>query len=153
MTNSATTPNRFTHSIVKAKAFVSESYGDHSVDFDGWTDAEIFGFVAEHHTDGLEAVRQPTYAEELEAARVARKALMERDLTPEELARLRDAGDLTADYRTNCSYAVGALVFDKETGWWLSRTIARNVHDVHYALKQAATNPNVKDLHFYPEGF
>ncbi|UGL61891.1 hypothetical protein SEA_EASTWEST_7 [Arthrobacter phage EastWest] len=93
-----------------------------------------------------------TYSEMLAEAEAAREALRARHLTIEEFARLRCAEDLTADYSKTSSYAIGALVRDHD-GEWYSRTIARNVHDVHLELKGCATNPNLKDIHFYPEGF
>jgi hypothetical protein len=94
-----------------------------------------------------------TYAELIAEAAAAKAELMARELTAEETARLRTPEDLVAEYPKGRSYAIGALVFDRQTGWWLSRTIARNVLDVHYELKACATNANVKDLHYYPEGF
>lgn len=93
-----------------------------------------------------------SYNEMIAEAAEARAALEARHLTIEEFARLRCAEDLTAEYRKGRSYAVGALVLDRDGGWY-SRTISRNVLDVHFTLKQLATNPNLKDIHYYPEGF
>jgi hypothetical protein len=93
-----------------------------------------------------------TYEEMIAEAAAAKAALEARHLTIEEFARLRCAEDISAEYNTKRTYAVGALVLDRD-GNWYSRTISRNVRDVHYTLKHCATNPNLKDIHFYPEGF
>ncbi|WNM67249.1 hypothetical protein SEA_WYBORN_6 [Arthrobacter phage Wyborn] len=93
-----------------------------------------------------------TYAEMLAEEAATRAEIMARPLTLEEYARVRCAEDITAEHPKNRSYAVGALVLDSD-GHWYSRTVSRNVLDVNYQLKRLATNPNLKDLHVYPEAF
>ena len=81
--------------------------------------------------------------------------------TAEESARLRSPEELNIDPESRYSLAIGALVWDKTynykgaNGGWLSRTIARNVQPVTALgqMRQAMTNPNLKDIHIYVEGF
>lgn len=70
----APAPSRESHDISAAWKFVSESYGDYSPARRDWTDADIFAFVAEYHTGGLDAVKFPAAPEAM--ARATELALM-----------------------------------------------------------------------------
>lgn len=94
-----------------------------------------------------------TYAEMLAEEAAKRAELEARPLTIEEFARLRCAEDIAVEYPKGRSYAIGALVKDRNDGEWYSRTVSRNVLHPLFSLKSAATNPNLKDIHIYPEAF
>jgi hypothetical protein len=55
------TPSTDTHDIRKAWQFVVDSYdgSGHSPSRRDWTDAEVFGFAAEHHIEGIAAFELP----------------------------------------------------------------------------------------------
>lgn len=102
-----------------------------------------------------------TYAEMLAEAEARTAAILAREATPEELARLRSPEELNVDTEANRTYCVGALVWDKTynykgaNGAFLSRTITRNLYarDAVAHLRQCMTNENLKDIHIYPEVF
>jgi hypothetical protein len=92
------------------------------------------------------------YMAELKKAELAQAALTRRPLTGEEAARLQDPEDLNKVFDRRYSYAISADI--NENGVTYRRTIIRNVHDVHYALKYAASKvETATNINAYAEAF